>query len=120
MKVLTAAEMREVDRQTIVDGIPGIVLMENAGHRVVEFLAARFAPLSAQRIAVLCGKGNNGGDGMVVARQLHTRLHPAALHVVLFAPPDSLQGDAPSTIACCAPAAVPCWTRFPRRPALRR
>jgi ADP-dependent NAD(P)H-hydrate dehydratase / NAD(P)H-hydrate epimerase len=94
MKVLTAAEMREVDRQTIVDGIPGIVLMENAGHRVVEFLTARFAPISAQRVIVLCGKGNNGGDGMVVARQLHTRLHPAALHVVLFAPPDSLQGDA--------------------------
>ena len=56
MKVLTAAEMREVDRQTIVDGIPGIVLMENAGHRIVEFLTARFAPISAQRVVVFCGK----------------------------------------------------------------
>ena len=45
MKVLTAAQMREVDRRTIELGIPGIVLMENAGHRVVEFLAERFAPL---------------------------------------------------------------------------
>ena len=70
MKILTAAEMRDVDRRTIEAGIPGIVLMENAGHRVVEFLAERFAPLGEQRIVVLCGKGNNGGDGLVIARQL--------------------------------------------------
>ncbi len=94
MKVLTAAEMREVDRRTIEAGIPGIVLMENAGHRVVEFLAEKFAPLSEQRIVVLCGKGNNGGDGLVVARQLHTRFRPRALHVVLLAEPAQLKGDA--------------------------
>ena len=94
MKVLTAAQMREVDRRTIESGIPGIVLMENAGHRVVEFLEKRFAPMAAQRVAVLCGKGNNGGDGMVIARQLWTRLRPAALHVVLFGAPEELQGDA--------------------------
>ncbi|MGD0500436.1 MAG: NAD(P)H-hydrate dehydratase [Bryobacteraceae bacterium] len=94
MKVLTAAQMREVDRRTIALGIPGLVLMENAGHRVVEFLAERFAPLAAQRIVILCGKGNNGGDGLVVARQLHTRFHPEALHVVLLADPAELKGDA--------------------------
>lgn len=94
MKVLTAAEMREVDRRTIEMGIPGIVLMENAGHRVVEFLAERFAPLVHQRIAILCGKGNNGGDGMVIARQLYTRFRPHALHVVLLADPAELKGDA--------------------------
>lgn len=94
MKVLTAAEMREVDRRTVEAGIPGIVLMENAAHRVVEFLAERFAPLSGQRIAILCGKGNNGGDGLAVARQIFTRFHPRALHVVLLAAPEELQGDA--------------------------
>jgi NAD(P)H-hydrate epimerase len=94
MKVLTAAQMRAVDRRTIELGIPGIVLMENAAHRVVEFLAGRFAPLSAERIVILCGKGNNGGDGMAVARQLHARFRPAALHVVLLAAPDDLKGDA--------------------------
>ena len=93
-KALTAAQMREVDRRTIEMGIPGAVLMENAGHRVVELLAEKFAPLAAHRIAVLCGKGNNGGDGMVVARQLFTRFHPRALHVVLFAAPEDLRGDA--------------------------
>jgi NAD(P)H-hydrate epimerase len=99
MKVLTAAEMREVDRRTIEGGIPGIVLMENAGHRVMEFLAEHFAPLADQRIVVLCGKGNNGGDGLVVARQLHTRFRPASLHVVLLADPGELKGDAAANLA---------------------
>jgi NAD(P)H-hydrate epimerase len=94
MKVLTAAQMREVDRRTIEMGIPGIVLMENAGHRVVEFLAEKFAPLSSHRIVILCGKGNNGGDGLVVARQLFTRFRPASLDVVLLAQPEEMKGDA--------------------------
>lgn len=92
MRVVTAAEMREVDRCTISLGIPETVLMENAGHRVVEFLADRFAPLERQRIVILCGKGNNGGDGIVVARQLFTRYSPASLDIVLAeAPPDNLR-----------------------------
>lgn len=94
MRVLTTAQMREVDRRTIEMGIPGIVLMENAGHRVVEFLEQRFAPLAAQRIVVLCGKGNNGGDGLVIARQLYTRFRPLSLHVVVLAVPHELKGDA--------------------------
>ena len=93
MKVLTAAEMREVDRRTIEAGIPGIVLMENAGCRVVEWLEKWFAPLSAQRIVILCGKGNNGGDGMVIARQLLCNAGIRAC-IVLFANPDDLKGDA--------------------------
>jgi ADP-dependent NAD(P)H-hydrate dehydratase / NAD(P)H-hydrate epimerase len=98
MKVLTAAQMRSVDRQTIERGVPGIVLMENAGNRVVNFLEKRFAPLAGQRIAILCGKGNNGGDGMVVARQLATRFHPASLDVVLYAAPEELKGDAATNL----------------------
>lgn len=94
MKVLTAAQMREVDRKTMEAGIPGLVLMENAGHRVVEFLAREFAPLESQRIVILCGKGNNGGDGFVIARQLFTRVRPKELHVVLAADPAGLHGDA--------------------------
>jgi hydroxyethylthiazole kinase-like uncharacterized protein yjeF len=109
MKVLTAAQMREVDRRTIELGIPGVVLMENAGQRVVDLLVEKFAPLAAQRIAILCGKGNNGGDGMVVARQLFTRFHPRALHVVLLAAPEDLTGDAAQNYrmleACGCPVA---------------
>src|SRR5271156_6349026 len=80
MNVLTAEQMREADRRTIAQGTPGEVLMERAGTRVVEVLEREFAPLSEQRVAIFCGKGNNGGDGLVVARQLEGRV--AALQVV--------------------------------------
>ncbi len=94
MKVLTAAQMREIDRRTMEAGIPGLVLMENAGHRVVEAMDREFGPLAAHHVVIVCGKGNNGGDGLVVARQLHTRFHPRRLDVILTADPAALQGDA--------------------------
>jgi ADP-dependent NAD(P)H-hydrate dehydratase / NAD(P)H-hydrate epimerase len=93
MKILTAAEMREVDRLTTERyGIPSLTLMENAGHSVAEFIRGRFAPLQARRVVVLCGKGNNGGDGFVAAR--HLREMGASVSVYLFASPDELGGDA--------------------------
>jgi hydroxyethylthiazole kinase-like uncharacterized protein yjeF len=93
MKILTAAEMQRIDRLTTERyGIPSLTLMENAGRGFVEFLEERFAPLWEHRIVILCGKGNNGGDGMVVARLLRDRgLHPA---VLLLADPEGLKGDA--------------------------
>ncbi len=94
MKVLTASQMRDVDKRTVELGIPNIILMENAGCRVVEFLEREYAPLAGQRIVVVCGKGNNGGDGLVVARQLHTRIKPSWLRVVLGADPAEMRGDA--------------------------
>src|SRR5947199_4738920 len=94
MKVLTSTEMREVDRLTIEQGIPGIVLMENAAHRVVEYLAAEYSPLREHRIVILCGKGNNGGDGFAIARQLLTRFHPERLDVILAGSEQDLHGDA--------------------------
>ena len=113
MKVLTAAQMREVDRLTAALGIPGVILMENAAHRVVEFLAERFSPLSEQRIVVLCGKGNNGGDGLVIARQLHTRFNPQELHVVLLATPEELKGDAAANYRMLAACGCPVWREIP-------
>ena len=72
MKVLTAQQMRDNDRRAIDEvGIPGTVLMENAGAAVVDFLARQYNPLAGQRIAIFCGSGNNGGDGFVIARRLH-------------------------------------------------
>jgi len=71
MKILTAAQMQDVDRATTERyGVPSLALMENAGRSVVEFLQERFSPLEEQEIVILCGRGNNGGDGMVVARML--------------------------------------------------
>jgi NAD(P)H-hydrate epimerase len=113
MKVLTAHEMREVDRRTIESGIPGIVLMENAGNRVVDLLVEKFSPIRRQRIAVLCGKGNNGGDGLVIARQLYTRFRPEALHVVLFAAPEELKGDAAQNLAMLGTAGCPFTREIP-------
>ncbi len=86
--------MREVDRLTIERGIPGLILMENAGSRVVDFLLQTFAPLSEQRVVVVCGKGNNGGDGFVVARQLFTRRLCRQLTVLELFDPETLTGDA--------------------------
>lgn len=83
MKVLTVEQMRSIDSRTIESGVPELVLMENAGCRVVEYLVSRYAPLARHRVVVLCGKGNNGGDGLVVARQLHMLHGPASLDVVL-------------------------------------
>src|SRR5581483_10525564 len=94
MKVLTAAQMREVDRLTIERGIPGLILMENAGSRVVDFLRETFAPLSEHRVVVVCGKGNNGGDGFVIARQLFSRRLCLDLTVLELFNPQTLSGDA--------------------------
>lgn len=86
--------MREVDRRTIELGTPAAVLMENAGTRVVEFLEEKFAPLASHHIVVFCGKGNNGGDGTVVARLLFTRYHPKSLKVVMAGSPEEMKGEA--------------------------
>src|SRR5712692_5525222 len=93
MKVLTAEQMREADRLTTERfGVPSLELMENAGTRVVEALEGEFADLRARKVVVLCGKGNNGGDGFVVARLLNERgAHPS---VFLFAAPEAVRGDA--------------------------
>ncbi len=86
--------MREMDRRTIEDfGVPSLVLMENAALRVVEVIAERFGPLRGKRITVVCGKGNNGGDGFAIARHLATR-YAADVTVWLASDPAGLTGDA--------------------------
>jgi ADP-dependent NAD(P)H-hydrate dehydratase / NAD(P)H-hydrate epimerase len=83
MRILTADQMREADRRTIEDlGIPSLVLMENAGRQVVAAMESLFQDLSEQRIAVICGKGNNGGDGFVVARTLYQRAIDVGVFVI--------------------------------------
>src|SRR5438874_13620541 len=74
MSVLNSAQMREADRRTIEDiGIPSLVLMENAGRQAVAAMEAMYSDLSERQVAVLCGRGNNGGDGFVVACTLVQR-----------------------------------------------
>jgi NAD(P)H-hydrate epimerase len=83
MRILNAAQMREADRYTIEDiGIPSLVLMENAGRQVVAAIEAAYEARLERRVGVLCGRGNNGGDGFVVARTLIQRGVDAAVFVI--------------------------------------
>lgn len=97
MRILTAEQTREVDRRTMEDGVAGIALMENAAHRVAEELVREFAPLDAQNIVILCGKGNNGGDGLALARILR-EYNVHRLRVVLAADPSEYTGDAKTNL----------------------
>ena len=93
MRILNAAQMREADRYTIEDiGIPSLVLMENAGRQVVAAIEAAYETRLDGRVGVLCGRGNNGGDGFVVARTLMQRGVDAA--VFLFGSVANVRGDA--------------------------
>jgi hydroxyethylthiazole kinase-like uncharacterized protein yjeF len=106
MKILTESQMRQVDRVTRERyGVPSATLMENAGSRVVESLVKRFKPLDKHKIAVFCGRGNNGGDGFVVARLLHEK--GLAVRVVLVADPGALRGDAATNYARLSRLAPP-------------
>jgi len=93
--VLTAEEMRRADRRTIEEvGLPGAVLMENAGAAVARVVEERFP--AARQVVVLCGRGNNGGDGFVVTRRLGSR----ALGLLLGRR-EAVQGDALVHLHAC-------------------
>ena len=93
MKIVTAAQMQALDRRTITEAhVPGLTLMERAGTAVVTAMEHVYGPLANKRVTILCGKGNNGGDGFVVARVL--RRKQARPSVLLFAHAKDLQGDA--------------------------
>ncbi len=91
--LVTAAQMQSLDRRTIDEAkVPGSILMERAGKGVVQALEQEFKSLSGTPITIVCGKGNNGGDGLVIARYLkHKR---AKVQVILLANPKELTKDA--------------------------
>jgi len=106
MKVATSAQMKAIDARAIHEvGVPGVVLMENAGLRVVELIEAKFNRLRGLRVVVLCGRGNNGGDGFVIARHL---VHAGALvHVYATASAEEFVGDAAIQRKICEKEALP-------------
>lgn len=106
MKLASAEQMRQCDRIAIESyGIAGAVLMENAGLAVVEALERHFGPLAGKTVAIFVGPGNNGGDGLVIARHLHQRR--ARPQVVLAAPPERLNGDAAANLKIVQELALP-------------
>jgi len=93
MKVATAEQMQEIDRKAIETyRIPGIVLMENAGRGATEVISNAFPNLQKKKVAIIAGKGNNGGDGFVIARHLLNQ--GCSAKVFLLADPKALRGDA--------------------------
>ena len=93
MKIVTATQMQALDRRTITEArVPGLTLMERAGSGTADFIRNRFGPLDGKRVTIVCGKGNNGGDGLVVARLLRQRR--ARVTVLLLAPAAELSRDA--------------------------
>lgn len=93
MKVATAEQMQELDRKSIETyKIPGIVLMENAGRGAAEVISKTFPDIQRWKVAVISGKGNNGGDGFVIARHLMNQ--GVSVKVFLLTDPRALRGDA--------------------------
>ncbi|MBF0406686.1 MAG: NAD(P)H-hydrate dehydratase [Candidatus Riflebacteria bacterium] len=92
MRLVTAAEMREIDRHAIQEiGISSLVLMENAGLKTLMTIEKAFSGLHGKRFTIVCGKGNNGGDGLVIARHLFN--HNVTMNVYLLAAETELSGD---------------------------
>jgi NAD(P)H-hydrate epimerase len=93
LPVFTAEEMRRLDRRAMTElGIPGTTLMESAGAGAAREIRAAFGALRGKTVVILCGKGHNGGDGLVVAR--HIKRSGAHVRVLLFAAVREVKGDA--------------------------
>jgi hydroxyethylthiazole kinase-like uncharacterized protein yjeF len=106
MKIVSAAEMREIDRITTEKyGVSSLTLMEKAGSAVADFVLGEYP--QAERIVAVCGKGNNGGDGFVAARKLYEA--GKKVQVLLLADPTEVKGDAATML-----------TRLPMSPVLMR
>jgi ADP-dependent NAD(P)H-hydrate dehydratase / NAD(P)H-hydrate epimerase len=102
MRIVSAAEMRAIDAATAAAGTPLLQLMENAGQAVAEYIESEYP--TAERICVLCGKGNNGGDGFVIARRLENAGRKVKTY--LLAKPADLKGDAAEAFARLETAAA--------------
>ena len=110
--IVTAEQMRALDHRTITEAhVPSLVLMERAGAGVVAQLEARYGPVAGKSVLVLCGKGNNGGDGFVIARLL--RRKKAKVHVLSLAPANDLSRDAKTMYQRFQRAAGPSATTRP-------
>jgi len=105
VRVCTISEMRDCDRRASAEyGLPEEILMENAGNAVYDVVMRRHG-IDGRRFVVLCGGGNNGGDGLVVARKLNSV--GADVRVFLLADEDSLSGASAKNLAAVVRAGIP-------------
>jgi ADP-dependent NAD(P)H-hydrate dehydratase / NAD(P)H-hydrate epimerase len=97
MKICTPQQMQEIDRKAIQEmNIPGLTLMENAGRLTYEMIERHFGSVQSKKVVVVCGKGNNGGDGFVVARYL--KENGAIVKTFLLCPKHEVKGDAATNL----------------------
>lgn len=93
MKIVTRDQMHIIDQKMIKDyEVPGLILMENAALGFIEVLLDRFGSMNKKKIAVVCGNGNNGGDGLAIARHL-SQSQKAQVKIFLVAKPEAFKGD---------------------------
>jgi len=106
MKLVTSEEMRRIDRKAIEEiGIPSIVLMENAGLKIADAIEKKYGPLKGKYVYIFAGSGNNGGDGMVVARHLFNQKVKAK--IFLLAEKKNIKGDAATNLAITEKMGIP-------------
>jgi len=106
MYLVTAGEMQAMDRRTIETfGLPGRLLMENAGRGAAQVLLETFPGLADKKVAVIAGRGNNGGDGFVIARYLLQKGVP--VRVYLLAESKTVKGDAAANLKLLKPLGIP-------------
>jgi len=105
MYLVTAKEMQEMDRRTIESfGLPGRVLMENAGRGATDFFLEKYPDILNSRVGIIAGRGNNGGDGFVIARYLACK--DINVTVYLLTEPSRLAGDAATNFQLLAPLGI--------------
>ncbi|MBU0987619.1 MAG: NAD(P)H-hydrate epimerase, partial [Proteobacteria bacterium] len=106
MYLVTAAEMQQMDRNTIESfGIPGLVLMENAARGATRILLNKFHGLKNKKVGIMAGRGNNGGDGFVMARYLAQKGIPVTVY--LLAHKAMVKGDAAANLRFLDPMGIP-------------
>ena len=103
---MSRQQVRNFDSRAINElGIPGVVLMENAGRGCAEFIIEQIKNLSARKVCIFCGTGNNGGDGYVIARHLHNRR--VDVMVIICGNKEKIRGDAKINLDIIEKMALP-------------
>jgi len=107
IKIVSNDQMRAMDVKTIEElGVPGIILMENAGRQTYEYILDFIAEIGLTgRIDIYCGKGNNGGDGYVIARHFFNNAYP--VRIISVGDPEKLKGDALTNYLICKNYGIP-------------
>ena len=107
IKIVSNEQMREMDNQTIQSlGVPGLILMENAGRETFEYICDFLADTNLTgRIDIYCGKGNNGGDGYVIARHLFLAGYP--VKILSIGNPERLSADSGTNYRICRNFSIP-------------